>query len=259
MNAAPIPTDDDRPWGDDETPEPKSRDGYLAATREQLANGKVPLPATPERIRCLTADEFFREESATDLVVPALGIAAGPPTGIVGQAYVGKTILALSMGLAVATGKDLWGAWSTRSGPWLHLDYEQGSRHTKSRVRRLARGMGITDDHLRALLLARQVRIAVYPDVQLTTEGAIEHFRRAFEGVTFVTCDSLRPMLGGLDENSSQVRGYMSALSSASDSSRAAVALIHHIGKTPTDGAKPRKEQPRGSSGIVDELQSMFV
>ncbi len=60
----------------------------------------------PAALRCLTADEFFAAESPANLVVPALGICPGPPTGFVGQAFVGKTIVALSMGLSVATGRD---------------------------------------------------------------------------------------------------------------------------------------------------------
>src|SRR5437016_3447989 len=70
-------------------------------------------------IRCLTADEFFAAEPPAALVVPALGICAGPTTGIVGQAYVGKTIIAMSCGLSIALGKPLWGTWSVTQGPWL--------------------------------------------------------------------------------------------------------------------------------------------
>jgi hypothetical protein len=210
-------------------------------------------------IRCLTSDEFFAAESTANLVVPALGICPGPPTGLVGQSYVGKTIVALSFGLSVALGRDLWGMWRARQGSWLHLDYEQGRRHTKSRIHRLARGFGVTDDELRALIDGHTIRIAILPDLRLTTDKASDHFKRAFEGVSFVTCDSLRPMLAGVDENSSQVRGHMSALSMASDASGAAVSLIHHGGKTPLEGERPRKETPRGSSGIVDEFQSLFV
>jgi hypothetical protein len=211
------------------------------------------------RLVCLSADDFFAPESVSDLVVPALGIAAGPPTGFIGQSYVGKTITAMSMGLAVVIGKALWGAWHVAQGPWLHLDYEQGKRHTKKRIHRLARAMGVTDEQLRQLIADGLIRIVVFPDLNLTTAGAADHFKREFEGARIVTADSLRLMLGGVDENSSQVRGLMGALSVASEATRAGVALIHHGGKTPIEGGRPRKETPRGSSGIIDEFQSMFV
>ncbi|MDP9037369.1 MAG: AAA family ATPase [Myxococcota bacterium] len=215
--------------------------------------------ASVQLVRCMTADEFFTAESAADLVVPSLGICPGPPTGLVGQAYVGKTITALSFGMSVALGKDLWGIWSVSQGPWLHMDYEQGRRHTKNRIHRLARGFGVSDEELRSLIADGAIRIAVMPDLRLGTEHAVDHYKRTFQGVRLVTCDSLRVMLGGVDENSSQVRSLISVLSVASDTTGAAVGLIHHGGKTPLDGERARKETPRGSSGIVDELQSLFV
>jgi AAA domain len=217
----------------------------------------------PERslVRCLTANEFFSAEQSTALVVPALGICAGPPTGVVGQPYVGKTIVALSAGMSVALGTPLWGVWPVQQGTWLHLDYEQGRRHTKSRVHRLARGFGLSDDEIRALIDANTVRLAVLPELLLTTDKSLDHFLRAFEGVRFVTCDSLRQMLGAVDENSSQVRALVGVLSSASDRTGAAVALLHHAStKAPQEGTeRTRKSMPRGSSAIVDEMQSLFV
>jgi hypothetical protein len=213
-----------------------------------------------DAVRCLTADEFFAAENAERLTIPALGIGPGPVNGFIGQAWAGKTISSCALGIAVALGKSVWGTWSVQQGPWLHLDYEQGRRQTKKLIHRLARGLGVTDEQLRALIADETIRIAVLPDLRLTTEGAADHFKRTFEGVRMVTCDSLRPMLGGLDENSSQVRGYVSALSTASEASGAAVGLIHHGGKTPAEKTdRTRKDMSRGSSGIVDEFQSMFV
>ena len=239
------------------------------------ANGDSPAPghfpaadsaqleraATPSHlIRCLTADEFFAKESDANLVVPALGICAGPPTGIVGQTYAGKSITTLSFGLSVACGKPLWGAWATQRGAWLHLDYEQGRRHTKKRIHRIARAMGVTDEELRDLFENRTVRVSVFPQINLTTDNAADHFKRAFEGVRLVTCDSLRCMIGAVSENASEVRDLLRVLTRASDATEAAVALIHHGGKTPDEASqRTRKEMSRGSSAIVDEFQSMLV
>ncbi len=112
---------------------------------------------------------------------------------------------------------------------------------------------------LRELIASRMVRVSVLPDLRLTTEGALEHFRQAFEGVRLVTCDSLRVMIGGVDENSSQVRSLIGILSAASDATNAAVVLLHHAGKPAPEGERTRKDMSRGSSGIVDEFQSLFV
>jgi hypothetical protein len=250
------------PWPDDYEVPGNGNGSPVAngsAPGEPYSTYKADERAKAATVQCLTADEFFCPESTASLVVRGLGICPGPPTGLVGQAYTGKTITALSFGLSVALGKPLWGLWPVQQGPWLHLDYEQGRRHTKARVRRLALGFGVADDELRGLIAAGTIRIAVFPALRLTTDKAADHYRRAFEGVRLVTCDSLRPMLGGIDENSSQVRAHVNVLTVASDASGTAVALILHGGKTPLDGSRPRKETARGSSGIIDELQSMFV
>ncbi len=234
---------------------------YPAATQEQLDRAAVPSAKLPRRLlQYLSAEDFFAEESDTNLVVPALGLCSGPPTGIIGQQYSGKTIATFSFGLSVASGKDLWGLWRVKSGAWLHLDYEQGKRHTKKRIRRLARALGLADEELRQLLESRRVRIAIFPELNLTTEKAVDHFKREFEGVRLVTCDSLRCMIGAVNENSSEVRDLIRVLTQASDAADAAVALIHHGGKTPKEGeTRSRREMARGSSAIADEFQSMLV
>ncbi|MGD0680037.1 MAG: AAA family ATPase [Polyangiaceae bacterium] len=234
---------------------------FPAATKEQLERAAAPgAPALRSLVHYLSADDFFAEESDTNLVVPALGLCSGPPTGIIGQQYSGKTIATFSFGLSVATGKDLWGVWRVKQGAWLHLDYEQGKRHTKRRIRRLARAMGLVDEEMRQLIEKRILRIAVFPELNLTTERAIDHFKREFEGVRLVTCDSLRCMIGSVNENSSEIRDLIRVLTRASDATDAAVGMIHHAGKSPKEGeTRSRREMARGSSAIGDEFQSMLV
>lgn len=234
--------------------------GYPRATAGQIARaaieGATPMPL----VHYLSGADLFAEESDANLVVPALGLCSGPPVGIIGQQYSGKTIATLSFGLSVAAGKDLWGTWRVKRGPWLHLDYEQGKRHTKKRIRRLARAMGIPDEELRQFIDDRTVRIAIFPELNLTTEKAVDHFKKEFEGVRLVTCDSLRCMIGAVNENSSDVRDLLRVLTKASDATDACVDLIHHAGKTPDDASnRSRREMSRGSSAIGDEFQSMLV
>jgi RecA-family ATPase len=96
--------------------------------------------------------------------------------------------------------------------------------------------------------------------LNLTTDKAIDHFKREFEGVRLVTCDSLRCMIGAVSENASEVRELLRVLTRASDATDAAVGLIHHAGKTPEEPSqRQRREMGRGSSAIGDEVQSMFV
>ena len=226
-----------------------------AATVAQLAQAERSTDFVP----ILPTERFFSGAITTPAIIPGIGFRNGPPFGLFGQAYVGKTIMALSMGLSVALGRDLWGRWPVKQGSWLHLDYEQGEHISVGRIRRLLRGFGVSDEELRDLLDRGVIRLSVYPSLLLTMPKADDHLRKSFEGITIVTCDSLRQMLGDMDENSSQVRPFIKKLSTASESSGAGVALLGHAGKTPLEGKRARKEIPRGSSAIIEEPQSYFT
>ena len=197
-------------------------------------------------------DLFAPEPHNENLVVPKLGIGAGPPNGLIGQGYSGKTVMAMSLGMAVALGRDAWGRFPVRPGVWAHFDYEQGRRQTKRRIQRLAAGFGAGKEPLRDKL-----RIAVYPDVNLTTDDALRHYVEAMTGATVATIDALKGITPGVEENSSSMRDYMRTLSLASEETGCAVILIHHAGKSVDRRA--RKEMGRGSSAIYDECQSVFV
>jgi hypothetical protein len=208
----------------------------------------------PPLVTFLSDEEVFRKEAPSILVVPALGLAPGPPSGIFGQGYVGKTIIAMSLGLAVALGRPLWGLYSVRQGSYVHFDYEQGRRLTKIRIQRLAAGLGASKEDL-----AGRLKVAIYPRLNLTTPAAEDHYSRVLEGHTIAVIDALKGITPGIDENSSHIRDYLAALSRASERTGCALVLLHHAGKTPVAGERPRKESGRGSSAIFDECQSVFV
>ena len=202
----------------------------------------------------LSDDDVFTPEPPSNLLVPALGLAAGPPVGLFGQGYVGKTIIAMSLGLSVALGRPLWGLHTVRRGAYVHFDHEQGRRLTKARVQRLTAGLAAGKEDLRDRL-----KIAIYPRLTLVTPNAEDHYTRVFEGHAVAVIDALKGITPGVDENSSQIRDFIGILSRASERTGCAVILLHHAGKTPLAGDRPRKESGRGSSAIFDECQSVFV
>jgi hypothetical protein len=216
-------------------------------------NGSASAEPVKPAIVFLDHDDLFAPEARNEnLVVPELGIGAGPPIGLFGQGYVGKTIMAMSLGMAVALGKGVWGKFPTKPGTWVHFDYEQGRRETKKRIQRLARGFGVDKEELRG-----QLRIAIYPSVNLTTADALKHYIEAMRGAGIATVDALKGITPGVEENSSAMRDHMRILSVASEQTGCAVLLIHHAGLTKPGRA--RKEMGRGSSAIYDECQSVFV
>jgi hypothetical protein len=212
-------------------------------------------PTEPKAlIEFIDHDDLYTPDPPADLLVPALGICAGPSTGFFGQSYVGKSIATMSAAMAVALGRELWGQWPVRRGRWVHLDYEQGRRRVKRLVQRLSVGFGVTKDETRDWL-----RVAVYPTVNLTTKDAIDHYARAFDGCAVATLDALKGLTPGIDENSSQMRDFMGVLRIASEKTGCVAILNHNAGKPPPVGQRARKHEGRGSSGIFDECQTVFV
>jgi hypothetical protein len=212
--------------------------------------------STDERplVEFIDHDDLFAPEPKASLLVPDLGLAPGPPVGVFGESYVGKSIVTMAGGMAVTLGREFWGLYPVRAGLWVHLDYEQGRRRTKTLVQRLAAGFGATKDDLRG-----KVRVAVYPSLNLTTASAVDHFARAFDGAAVVTADALKAMTPGVDENSSQIRDYMGALRIASEKTGATVLLNHNAGKPSPEKSRARKYTGRGSLAIFEECQSVFV
>lgn len=203
-------------------------------------------------VELLKPSELAASIRESNPLVPGLGIAPGPPTGLLGQGFVGKTIISMSIGLHVASGRPLWGAYPLRQGKVLHLDYEQGARVTHTRMLAMAKAMGIRFQELDVMW-----RSCIYPKVNLGAKEYDESFCKILEGFSLVIIDSLKGITPGLDENSSAIRDRIQVLTRASESTGCTVLLIHHSGKTNPD--RPRKEAGRGSSAIFDELQSCFV
>jgi hypothetical protein len=200
-----------------------------------------------------TSDDMFEPEPPANLIVPKLGIGPGPVSSIFGYGFSGKSVASFAMGLAIAAGRDVWGAFTCKPGIWAHFDYEQGRRRCRQLFQRLCKGMAVWRDEL-----AGRVKFAIYPKINLTTVGAETLFSRVFEGVTFATMDALKGMTPGVDENDSSIREHIDMLSRVSERTGCTILLIHHAGKT-KDHERPGKEMGRGSSAIYDACGSNFV
>jgi len=204
-------------------------------------------PKKPE-IKFLAEDELWADPTPDEtLVIPELGIAYGPPTLIVGASFVGKTLMAMALGVAIAGGRPVWGRYQAKRGVYVHLDYEQGKAETRRRIHRIAAGLGL----LRADLAGR-IRISVFPDVNLTTPDAIDAYIAAMTGARVIVVDSLKACTPGMDENSSSLRDLIRVLTVASERTGCAVIIVHHTGL-----GDPKRG--RGTSATLNEAQTEFA
>lgn len=216
--------------------------------RGDAAQGRVKELA-PE----LPFDEIWTPEPEAKLVIPGLGIAPGPVHLVTGTWYTGKTLLLLTMGLSVASGRALFGLWHTKRGRWIHFDHEMGRRGYKRYIQRLAAGLALGPDDLRGFMSPR-----VMPRLNLCHPDAVDLYTAALTGFDFCTIDPLRAATPGADENKSDFRQFLDMLAIVSDRTGCSIALLHHGGK-PTQEPSARRNTGRGSSAIDDAVQTKLV
>jgi len=200
----------------------------------------------------LPFDELWTEEPESHKIIPWLGIVPGPVHLVTGSWYTGKTLLLMTMGLAVASGRDLFGLHRVTRGRWVHFDHEMGRRGAKRYFQRLASGLNLGPDDLRG-----NVSMRVLPRLNLTTEHALDHYTRILTGCSIATIDPLRAAAPGQDENKSEFRQWLDMLSVVSDRTDCAIMVLHHGGK-PVEGTE-RRNTGRGSSAIDDAVQTKLV
>ncbi len=208
-----------------------------------------------ELVSTLTARELAEALPPVPYLVPALGLAPGPIALVAGYGFSGKTLALQDMAFAVATGARVWGVFSSRQGPVLHLDYEQGRYLTQERYQRLARGRNLD----LAALPPEALRVACMPPVYLDRDGGADELARMFEGVALVLVDSLRAAAPSADENSSEIRRHLDVLTRAAERTGATVIVIHHARKPSREQAEGAKFAIRGSSALFDASASVFV
>lgn len=182
-----------------------------------------------------------------------LQLAPGRPSCIAGHPGAGKTALAQALAVAVASGRSAFGAYHV-SGPALvrHIDYDQGGNATRRRYQRLLSGYGV-----KATDVGDRLQFLASPALNLVTSSDYE-WSEACDGAALLILDSLRPLLPGIDENSSDAQAYVARLTRVSEQTGCTIVLIHHLLKGPGDDRSPL-ERLRGSSGVAAALGSVWL
>lgn len=215
----------------------------------------TPAPKPLERWNLLGVGALAEALPPVPWVCEPLGLAPGAVSLVAGYGYSRKTMALQSLGLSIAAGMPAWGVWRVRSGPFVHLDYEQGRRLTQERYQRLARGMGFDIRDLSEGALC----VACMPRAYLDERDVFDELVQVVGDATFVLTDSLRAAFPHADENSSEVRAHLDLLSRVSERTGATVAVIHHARKPNAANGGGMTHAIRGSSSLFDACQSVYV
>lgn len=226
-----------------------------------MTAGRVfkPLPVSPppptDPWHTLEVADLARELPPVPWLCEPLRLAPGAVTMFAGYGYSRKTLALQSLALSVAAGRPVWGLYSVKKGRVVHLDYEQGTRPTTERYQRMARGMGFEISELESGAL----RVCVLPEKYLDEQGIFDQLIPLCAGASLIVVDSFRAAFPGVDENSSESRRYLDALSRVSESTGAMTAVVHHARKSPAGESDDASQSLRGSSSFFDACQSVFV
>lgn len=201
--------------------------------------------------------EIFAQLPPYPWLVPGLHIAPGRITLLCGYADVGKTVIAMSIALAVASGKAVWGVFKpARQGDVLHLNGEIGSYLARERYQRLARTAGIEWSGLTQGAL----RLSTYPDVRLDHPDFEKRLTATCRGCALVVIDSLRAFSGALNENAKEIGVALLMLARVSEATGATILVLHHNRKpSENDDPDEAKLAISGSTSILGGSECAFV
>ena len=196
-----------------------------------------------------------KERQTLDFVLP--GLLSGNVGLIVGQGAVGKSMLALSIGLGVATGRKVAGGLWTPGGvgPVVIIAGEDSEPIIRERLYWLRQAEKIDDEE--AAEIGAQLRIAsgYGVDLRIVTRNGetgpfYDELRRICEGHRLAVLDPLVLFCDGDENDNAAMTRVMRALAGIARETGCTIVLLHHVSKS---GAGDREAwtAARGASAIT--------
>ncbi len=203
----------------------------------------------------MSAAQIFAPLPPYPWLVPGLHLAPGRVTLLNGDANVGKTVVAMSIALGVASGRSIWGVHRpARRGKVLHLNGEIGSYIARERYQRLARGHGVDPTDL-----AETLRLSNYPAARLDDPDFEDRMRLACDGSDLLIVDSLRAFSGALDEKAKEIGIALLMLARVSETTGATILVLHHNRKPSKDDTGRVTDAISGSTAILGSSECAYV
>src|SRR5215204_5243941 len=160
---------------------------------------------------------------------------------------IGKTLLALSMGLAVASGSNLLRWSAPRARRVLYVDGEMTVADLQQRLAQIAASLGreISNDAFRMLAADQTDR-----GINLATEEGQEGINRVLDGTDLIVLDNLSTLFPNGSENAGDAWVPMQNWLLKLRRSGVSVLFVHHAG---TNGRQ------RGTSRREDVLDTVIA
>jgi hypothetical protein len=195
-----------------------------------------------------------------DFVLP--GLLTGTVGMIVGQGAIGKSFLALQIGIAVTTGLSVAGGlWKPEAtGPVTIIGGEDEQRILHERLYWLRQHYGFDDNEAANLDELLDVRSAYGHDMRIVqkTPGGVERgpfyekARLAAEGQRLLILDPTVFLHDGDENDNGIATQLMQALAQIAQETGCAIIILHHVSKSSTgDDGREDWAAARGASALT--------
>jgi hypothetical protein len=191
----------------------------VTVTPNGNGNGNDPKPDLPRAVRFAEMGTPEPQRYQVEGLIPE-----AYPVVLYGDGGVAKSMLALSIGLAVASGASGWLGHAIQSGPVLYADFELDAREQHRRVSRLARAEGLAGPPPDLLYLS-----ALGIPARTAFKGALHECKD--NGVRLMVLDSLGPALQGDAEAARDVISFYQQVLEPFRAEGVAVLVIDHQSK----------------------------
>jgi hypothetical protein len=248
-------------------PVPRVGKGLAAEGAKHSPGGKAASAFEPATRRLNVAKALTTVPPPRDFALPCLRI--GTVGGLVSPGGAGKSMLAMQLALAVATGLDAIpglfvrpGWQGLKAGGVFYASFEDGEEDAGGRLHSIWHSLG--PEANRDALAAAEANLAVDtltgvrpPD--LLTEEWAGWLDEACRGRRLVVLDTLR-MAHLSDENDAGAMSRLLAImQGAAVRHRSSVLFLHHTSKAATmSGQGAAQQAARGSSVISDNARGQF-
>lgn len=239
--------------------DPDGRRAFTSAILKPDRNDPTGEPGPSDPWQAFTLADAYQERPPVEYV--AAGLFALPSVNIVyGAPGTLKSLLMADLSICAAAGLDwlppapwingnLARAISTLQSPTMWIDFDNGQGLTHERIGALARARN----------LPAETPITYYslpsPWLDATNKNSIGalSLRILDRGARFVVIDNLTLISGNADENSTEMGAVMSLLRQLSETTGAAINVIHHQRKGNGAGGRAG-DALRGHSSIEAAL-----
>jgi len=179
-------------------------------------------------------------------VIPTHGVAM-----ISGQKGVGKTFVAMSIAMAVASGRDLFGWECTKPQRVMYMDPELTVSTLQLRLKMIADSLSL-DRMPRKLTIWSAAAQYPLPPPNLAKSEQIDVLVEQCSRFDLLIIDSLSALVRGVDMNTAQAYEAIEDLLLRMRHNGTAVLLVQHLGKDASRG-------PRGTSKQEDLLDASLL